>query len=375
MVLWLNARVKAWLDRSATCPLSISLATQPFHLSPIDWALSESPLEVVNLLVGVSRRIRALDLSAGTSTLDPLLRLGPEDLPVLRSIRLQTSTNRKLTEYPDATNVLQIPSLHDISLCVTADALSLPLRWSQLTKLCLECFPIWSPLSVDGGTSAAAMLDILRRCPNLVVCQIKITKDDGLALSSSPITLPNLEILTLGSRYSAECIEFLVLPKLCWLKIGDDDFFPDSGNRSLGRPEYDLTVEIDTGCITLPILLNILQQFPRTSRLYFQSSAGILLDDAFLARLCTPQDALCPMLTNFKVGAFGATFSDAAILAFIRARRNMECSLQKIHIDFGRSVEVDIQPELQSFVSDGMTVDLKYLSFEWKFNPREGLFP
>ncbi|KAJ7080517.1 hypothetical protein C8R44DRAFT_555871, partial [Mycena epipterygia] len=135
MVLWLNTRLKAWLDRSDKCPLSISLAAHTFY-GPPDSAVAESPFDSVKMLLGVSRRIRALDLTGDVSTLDPLLRLGPEDIPALQSIRVQTSTGRMLT--PDATNVLQIPSLHEVSLCAAVVALSLPLRWSQLTKLCLE---------------------------------------------------------------------------------------------------------------------------------------------------------------------------------------------------------------------------------------------
>ncbi|KAJ7429191.1 hypothetical protein FB451DRAFT_1331066 [Mycena latifolia] len=376
MALKLDNMVKAWLDRSAPCPLSISFS-QPIMYNNV----IIDPDSPVHRLLEVSKRIQHLILSADAALLDPLLRLGPEELPVLQSILVQVPTSRGLIDLSDSDgiNALQIPTLHEVSLNAPIDAITLSLRWAQLTTLCLTCYPLWTDHGIEGGLDASGALDILRRCPNLVVCQIKATKDGG-SINTTPITLPHLHNLALGGEFSlSKCIMYLVLPSLCWLRIGEEVPYLEESSSSWWFPNTHgdtLTVEIDTSTFRPPDLLALLHRFPLIShlRLYsFTFGPTPRLDDAFLALLGAAQDVPCPMLTHMTVAAPCAMFSDAGVLAFIRARMALDCPLQAIGVSFDRPVEFDISPELETFVSEGLHVDLQYPLPQWTFNAREGL--
>ncbi|KAF7348269.1 hypothetical protein MSAN_01780500 [Mycena sanguinolenta] len=127
--------VEAWLERSAGCPLSVSVHDFANHSSPL-----------LPQLAGISRRLRSLTLAGDADLMSPLLRLGPEDLPLLKTIRVKTMTGQT-----PSTNILHVPTLEDVALCSTTlrDPLSLPLPWSQLTNLRLECSDRWT----GGGVS------------------------------------------------------------------------------------------------------------------------------------------------------------------------------------------------------------------------------
>jgi hypothetical protein len=48
--------------------------------------------------------------------------------------------------------------------------------------------------------------------------------------------------------------------------------------------------------------------------------------------------------------------------------------LQQFRVHFDRPLEVDIVPDLQPFVSDGLRVDLQYPNEVGKFDAMEGLY-
>ncbi|KAF7363767.1 hypothetical protein MSAN_01034500 [Mycena sanguinolenta] len=165
VLLGLERLVAAWLERSASCPLSVSL----FDVNRVDSTLGTHPL--ILQLVAVSRRLRCLKFSGDPELLDPLLRLGPEDVPLLKTILMRTGGTPR-------TNILQIPTLQELDLTMlSSDPLSLPLPWSQLTSLRLGYFGSRS----DRGLDFNGALAVLRMCPNLKQCEIRITK------SSEPV--------------------------------------------------------------------------------------------------------------------------------------------------------------------------------------------
>jgi hypothetical protein len=120
----------------------------------------------------------------------------------------------------------------------------------------------------------------------------------------------------------------------------------------------------------------LLQFFPMIShlRLYsaYEEHASTAPDDTFLASFCPPHN-LCPMLTHLIViEPWTTVFSDVAVLAFAKARMSMPTPLQEFRFHFNRPMDLDVMPELQSFISDGLQVTLDYAT-RWKFGPREGL--
>ncbi|KAF8176671.1 hypothetical protein K438DRAFT_1846557 [Mycena galopus ATCC 62051] len=118
---------------------------------------------------------------------------------------------------------LEIPTLEDVTLCIRTpvDPLALPIPWAQLTRFCLECL---LSLTHNGGMDVAGAFNVLRRCPNLVHCEIHVTIDAlaaESALDTSPIILPYMTTLILGGwRAHLQWIANLVVPSLRSLRVG-----------------------------------------------------------------------------------------------------------------------------------------------------------
>ncbi|KAF7367739.1 hypothetical protein MSAN_00837800 [Mycena sanguinolenta] len=138
--------IQQWFERAVTCPLTVSLVEASSYASDPD-------THPISILRNFSHQFRHLSLAGDPRLLLPPLRLGPESLPVLKSIAIYNDTNRRYPfgiEHPEALNLLQIPTLTDISLRVMVDPLSLPLNWSQLTHLDIRCFPPTRDSGLDG---------------------------------------------------------------------------------------------------------------------------------------------------------------------------------------------------------------------------------
>ncbi|KAF7348281.1 F-box domain-containing protein [Mycena sanguinolenta] len=354
--------IGTWLERSATCSLSVSL----FDFTNSYPILEENPL--ILELFAVSRRLRSLSLAGDADLMRPLLQLGPEDLPLLKRIRIRT-----LAGQTSSTNILQVPALEDVALCTTVigDPLALPLPWSQLTNLRLDCYRRWTGQGVEGGLDFDAASTVLRKCPNLERCEIRITKpSEPLGLPS--VDLPRLHtlIFTGWEFHFPKWSSDLVAPNLRALQIGD--VLPDTELRT----HASLRADIDPNRFVSSSLVELLQSFPAISHLRLSSDAypphPVALDNKFMALFCPPHN-LCPMMAEIDLVAPSAGFSDAAALAFIKARMTMPTSLRRFQAQFCRPMEFDIMPELQSFISDGLRVDLKYAPATWRFGVRDGL--
>ncbi|KAF7348339.1 hypothetical protein MSAN_01787900 [Mycena sanguinolenta] len=373
ILLELERIVEAWLERSATCPLSISLVD---HTDYLDSDIKKHPLMLQ--LLAVSQRLRHLTLSGDAVTIGPFLQLGPEELPQLKSSRI-----RYLSSYSDFPSILQIPTLEDVALCTvgSTDPLSLSLPWSRLTRLRLECYSHWTEQGPDGGLNLDGALDILRKCPNLEHCEIRVTRyseHSGLTRSPPSIIMPQLHTLSItGWEFQLQkWISELVAPNLRSLRIGED-FVPPPPPSSCGR----FTVDIDLNRFTSAGLHDLLQSFPMTSHFRVFSSrvappdptlTTTTLDEEFIALFCTPHN-LCAMLTDIHFESPSAGFSDKAALAFIKARMAMPIPLRRFRAQFLRPMELDIISELQSYISDGLQVFLDYPPPLHRFNAEGGL--
>ncbi|KAF8213950.1 hypothetical protein K438DRAFT_1802613 [Mycena galopus ATCC 62051] len=363
-LLRLERVVEAWLERSGTCALSVSFFDHTNHFLVSD--LEVHPL--ILRLLPVSRRLCHLTLEGDAEFFRPLLRLGPEDLPLLKHIWIKSTAYPAFEDHPDFTTAMQIPTLEDLSLIAPlADAPSLPVKWSQLTRLRLECYQV---ATTDGGLDLGGALDVLRRCPNLAQCELVVTKaseDPGLALiNTAPIILPHMEALVLGGwPFFEKWLSFLVVPNLLSLRIGEAHWGDRANSADINPIQF-----------TSSSLRELLQSFPMISHLRLFSSmapSDIFLGDEFMELFYPPHD-LCPELSNITILACTG-FSDTAVLAFIKARMTMPTPLQHLRIQFHRPMDVDIWPELQSFILDGLQVTLEYPTVvpQWEFNARTGL--
>jgi hypothetical protein len=228
----------------------------------------------------------------------------------------------------------------------------------------------------EGGLDVGAAFDVLRRCPNLVYCEIRVTRasEKPFTLDTSSIILPHLCTLVLsGFHFEFQSwISQLVLPNLRSLRLGDValEEIASSATR-----DGSMCADIDTNRFTSSSLHELLESFPtisqlRLSSIHFQE---LLPDDAFMVLLHN----LCPMLTNITIlEPPSAGFSDAAALAFVEARMALPTPLQHFRVRFShpRPRDVDVMLELQPFISEGLRVSIEYLpGSRWDFRSRDGL--
>ncbi|KAJ7367368.1 hypothetical protein DFH08DRAFT_190981 [Mycena albidolilacea] len=359
--------VETWLERSGSCSLSISVGNPDGSGDP---NLKNHPL--IRRLLPISRRLYSLEIFGTLDFIRPLVQLGSQDVPLLKHIAIRT--NR-----PDQPfDVLHAPALEDVSLNLASstDPLSYPLRWSLLTGLNLECYPSWNP--EEGGLDSLGALNVLRRCPNIVRCELRITRrvPFGTSVDISPIILPQIHSLVItGLCHSQEWSSHWVVPKLRYLQVGDSAFADATSHTGDG-----MTAHINLNEFTSSSLQQLLRSFPMISHLRLSPEmvcgypdSPLSLDDAFLAFFYPPHD-LCPILTDVAITAPSAGFSDAAALAFIKARMTMAVPLQHFCVQFDRPLEVDIIPDLQPFISGGLRVELEYPTPAWEFDARAGLY-
>ncbi|KAJ6508386.1 hypothetical protein C8R45DRAFT_441359 [Mycena sanguinolenta] len=359
--------IGAWLQRSAPCPLSVSL----FGLDNRR-TLKVDKHPIILLLAAEAGRLRSLALDGDAELAKPLLQLRPEEVPLLKTIGLKTIPRDNPT-----LDILRTPSLEDIALCISApdDPLSLPLPWSQLTTLRFDCHG--SRHVPDEDLNFEGALDVLRKCVNLEYCAIRVSsrssQNSGLMRNSSSIVMPRLHTLFLGGgRFHLERWTLdLVAPNLRSLQIREAPTGTASPNHGC------LSVDIDVIRFTSTSLHELLQSFPMISHLQLLTfpimhTPREWLNDEFMG-LFGPPHNLCPVLTDITFMLTTAGFSDTAILAFIRARMAMPNPLRRFQAHFNRPMELDIIPELQPFVSEGLEVTLKFPPLPWAFRAGEGL--
>ncbi|KAK7040515.1 hypothetical protein R3P38DRAFT_2694046, partial [Favolaschia claudopus] len=373
--------LQRWLKLSGGCPLAISLYSQDVYDSSL-----YDPHHIVSMVLDVSSRLRRLSLRGPFDIFLPLLSLGPDSLPCLRRLELSDSSHpdtQLFKDHPEAMNIIQLPSLTGLSmLSAGMDCDLLSLRWSQLTSLTLFQHNYTSPEEpASGHLDCNKALEILRRCPNLRRCSLTITELDlnHCALSSNPvhISLPFLESLTLaGDFLLSSWISKLSLPELSYLCIGD---MRNDGFRYGTITSPNIVVRINSGFLTSSALFDILNSFSLTHLEltcdnYFDdaelSDTRIIVDDAFLERLCPPHN-MCPLLTHLIVSNPSSDFSGSAAMDFVRARMGMDIRLQCFEVHYsGEAVDTNI-PDIQSFVADGLRLKFKNLSRNksWGFNP------
>ncbi|KAJ7133613.1 hypothetical protein C8R44DRAFT_772740 [Mycena epipterygia] len=349
--------VDAWLKRAGTCPLSISLS----H----DADLGQRH-DVVKPIFDASRRIQHLQITANAHVppvFRPFLALGAEHLPILKSLTLQIRGTFHVI--PKNLNILQNPSLRHISLVVSADPLTLPIPWTQLTELAIN----WVSYGSIGGIHLNGALALLSACENLVRCSLSIP--DSRGFTTRPIfTLPRLQNLTLTffNKFPnpVDFMECLSLPNLRHLVMshGEQEDQP-RGSKFPLPGTHDLLIDLSLQNFTQTSLFSFFTLVPRLTLLRLWGGNQQTLDELFLPRLTpTPEQPsrhLCPSLTHFEAtGQASSAFSDVAVLGFLRGRFIHGPPLKQVRISFDRSMEVDILPELKPLVSEGLVVNLIY---------------
>ncbi|KAJ7160143.1 hypothetical protein C8R46DRAFT_1223640 [Mycena filopes] len=363
----LEGMIKAWLGRAGALPLSISFANTSHSSSICD-------LPLLNQLFKVSRRIRHLDLRVHSPSVifKELLRFELGEISALESLTVIGDLESDKENEPEmwkTMTMLQCPSLCRVSLsAIAADALALPLPWSRLTHLFLYCC-----YAFDGvGLNQKGALTLLRRCPNLVQCQLAITRRTRF-IPSSTVTLSYMRSFTVTLRSGtfiepADFMECLILPRLCHLRIehlsfrsAPLDFIPTDGG---------LVAEISPTLFPRDQLVRLLHGLPGIRRLHLTSQQMFLerslpqVDDKFLWELRN-YPLICPLLTHITIHSSlpSYSFSYRSIIDFVAARMAGGRPLLVLDISFfdRMSMQVDdVLAGLQKFIEGGLRVKIDY---------------
>ncbi|KAJ7160142.1 hypothetical protein C8R46DRAFT_363679 [Mycena filopes] len=378
--------IDAWLERSRTCPLSISFGNPSQFTSPSDSSL-------LSELQKAAHRIRHLDLFSPSDIFEEVSWLNANAGEGLTPEVVLISTPLIHIDDPElwaTVKLLRSPNIRRVLLQIGADALTLPLPWPQLTDLALSCYVRAVGNGAHGGLDYTGALEVLRRCPNLVRCQLEITAETPFAPPSSAITLPHLKAFILSFSYGglkelAPVMQCLVLPVICYLSVGEAIF--DSVFNSPVADTAGFTVGIPPNLFPQAEVLHFLEILPRISHLYltppnttkyYNFTVDTRLDDDFLAALTpTPtRSPVCPDLTHIYIFTRSPAFSHRSIVPFISGRMGSGRPLKVVNIQFAnRSMEEDVSPALQEFVDVGLQITIAYPSppTPSTYNPWNGL--
>ncbi|KAJ6582806.1 hypothetical protein B0H10DRAFT_1962384 [Mycena sp. CBHHK59/15] len=281
-------------------------------------------------------------------------------------------------------------------------ALSTPILWSSIhcnTReyaepsiiRCGELVQAWldrsrdCPLSISNHKFAATrttwieelLLRVSRRLRHLDL--VAHLREIPTLLKLGGDDLPILESIQLGANIGERDLDLwnnvtvFQIPSLRKVKleaIGDV--------RTLPLPWSQLT-ELGLGCI-------VPWGTDESGSLNLRNGLELLRGCPTLVQCCLTITSGPPLVTGgtnqpplsvsvrLQVANGYAWCSEAAVVQLIRARMEAGNPVEEIDIKFGRQTETDILPDLQPFISEGLRVNLRYLTaFKWEYNAREGL--
>ncbi|KAJ2914833.1 hypothetical protein MD484_g5573, partial [Candolleomyces efflorescens] len=394
----IKAMAVEWISRSAHCPMDITLSCVdddyflPYNGEPPPRPLApDSVLPfLVNLLLSVVGRWKRISFDLGISSPDsPLIRLleaSPEDLPQLQDIHIEpplwygSEINQGSTP---RISILGAPHLRSLVSNRWLER-TVPANYPTLTELCLH-----EP-DFRGGFNASHVLGILKACPNLARCMVKLEDPARSTYSFGPPTpwrlpsekiyLPHLASMAIHGPLPRDFASAFNLPSLRTLSILCPSDTPENEEQS-GIVNWvrnfgdSLTnVSFEHSALTHSALLYILEHLPNVVTLsMLDSGTGLrthlpfveegisgsaVISSSILARLAPPSDAdcpenggqyLCPRLQSFSCRLSKMEFTEHDLLDFIvrRRRPNAAPPLEHVVVRFALWQTMDVMEGLR----------------------------
>ncbi|KAJ7762500.1 hypothetical protein B0H16DRAFT_1529037 [Mycena metata] len=397
-----------WLSRSTQLPLSISFRSYlDLNQTPPTPESAQRTRLFLQTLIPFAHRWQSIKLSASWDALDSLSHLTDTDVPLLTKLDITQQRGSASGEWP-LPALLRASRLSGFAFAGQMDLYALPVRWENMTALSLT-----SPENENGTITCRRALEILSKCAHLQFCRLQVV-DEGPVAALDPdapyLELGFLHSLSVGSRgvsttKLARLLARLVVPALRHLEL-----------HSHGRSRWGVTEDTDTAVADLLVffgtapafqslylhmeilskkpLVDLVRGLPlSTTKLHFADRvwrrpavgggfevAGDLDDDVMVA--LTPAAsgnpvAGCPALRELRITK-SYSLSDRVLSRFITARMAgpRASALRRVDIQFARPMQVDITPDIQSFLADGrLEVVTTYPpnEMELSFSPWRGL--
>ncbi|KAJ7919016.1 hypothetical protein B0H13DRAFT_2187275 [Mycena leptocephala] len=346
-----------WLSRSGALPLSISLV----HTPSFQFAIGADFSVLLEALVQYSSRWNRIRMKFETHrSFMPLTVLSPTDVPILETINIEgfLSEREHVIDWRSL-SFLKTTSLRSVTLRGVADLRRVILPCNELRHLSLAHM-------ASASLTAAEGLEMLRWCPNLETCTLPISSVPD-NVPRLPLRMEHLRRLSMVEGIKGAAIDlfiYLDLPMLEEVEYAAyvlqsplESWLASAHHlRCLSfRVEQDSSFIISESLRLAPALQELV--------LCFDSA----LDAKFWAAITpTPENhnVLCPELRIVKFMQFMGT-SDTVLLEFIRARAESPLPrisrLLKAHVQFKRTMQIDIRPALQQAITDGLDLSLRYL--------------
>ncbi|KAF7376643.1 hypothetical protein MSAN_00081100 [Mycena sanguinolenta] len=383
----------AWLRRSGTCPLSISLESKldnraigPAMLMRLHASPPQSPF--LNVLLPFASRWQYMDLVLPLGLHEALSCLTEDDVPLLARLRMFHRPEAMDIPYLTQLGILHAPNL--TSFCVVGGkthSLHLPLRWSQLTDLSLE-----GTFNLGGAQTPGNILIILSRCPQLRTFRVLVHDPSESPLSHTIVECPFLHTIDLGCfgnplRTAGWLLSRLSLPDLRDFKfrgsqlqqaeIASTELLLSSlaSSNRLGSIGLDSAVFSNSKAVLIHFLLGLpptVQRLEMTETMHASRRSIYLFDDGVMEVLNASLGATtaCPVLQELVINRC-YTVSDTALLSFVRSRQP---TLKRVRVAFDREMQIDILPALQPSTQAGLDISLTYITLPPpSFSPWEGL--
>ncbi|KAF7326273.1 hypothetical protein MKEN_00480300 [Mycena kentingensis (nom. inval.)] len=366
---------ETWLARSGSCPLSVTLRTDPADFDPDPGLDIEFKVWLVvaflRLLLARAAQWQDIDLRLPQKVLPSLSGLKATDTPRLRSFKLDltTTTSYQNPNQDLGLDLLRSPhlsELHLLAFIVDPDAMKI--SFHQLTSLSLGS-TTWSSFQPN----LAQVLEIMVRCPRLLSFAAVVNHERVPILPSTTFESLTLESLSLQyyqqDQTAFHALRSISLPALRHLslfggKLGYDDdasALPDATTRFFATSNKLTTLACDISFlqggplnIVQSWLLDVVRALPASlERLGILDYPGQALgtdstvDDGLLALLTPGPTCPCPRLTDLSIRTC-ETISDPALVAFIRAKADAGLPLRRLRIKFIRVGTLNVAAELES---------------------------
>ncbi|KAF7370257.1 hypothetical protein MSAN_00656800 [Mycena sanguinolenta] len=348
----------AWLRRSGTCPLSVSL--QSSHHYDLRTAYDTSRTDpFMDILIPFASRWKDISVTIPTFAVQALLDLKEHDVPFLESLTITEID----VEFRIDPTWLSPGSL------LSAARLSRFLPHGGLT------------LMPRDALSCQIILDILARCSRLQTCKVGVVEHEGEHLQDSIVeclSLHSIEVWCYSSPLdnSGHLLSRLSVPNLQDFTLGGAAVPSNSISllSSLATCTHLQSISITCEMFYSHELVDFLRGLPPTLQClcidhqWHPGPLSSLLDDNFFVTLETL--AVLPALEEL-IMVNNRELSDEALLRFIISRMP---TLRRVDIKFDREMQVDILPSLESFLESGAQVSLTYTTdFCYDVSPYLGL--
>ncbi|KAJ7472641.1 hypothetical protein FB451DRAFT_1089526 [Mycena latifolia] len=383
-LLEIDKCIDAWLSRSGSLPLSISIARS----QTVDYDFNISKL--VETLMRFSNRWNHLHLLLlSHSSFLPLAGLAADDVPLLQSVVIDGyGFSHGIPSADIDSDTMSFMSTNLLRLSLRQrHFLDFPVRWGQLRHLAIGYNA--DPLIGTSPTATVQVLAILRQCPDLETCTVAIRREAPNAVEA-PCHMGKLrQLCVLDWNSVPEFFHALVLPNLRSLEYsmpfrhGDGPLAFTPLLTPTNHIER-LSLRVPIGAVPPSIFTEILRLTPMLQelsvRLEWNRYIQPVYSDDDLVTLLTPSTSdlstiLCPRLQVLNLLHFAA-LTDQTLLEFIRARTGTHlqqvATLSSIRATFSRPMEVDISAILQPLIGAGLKVSLRYDPLPSLYSPSEG---